>query len=93
MLPRTVASLSTSAIRPSLTHTTASLARPAAIQSQRRNYHEKVLDHYSNPRNVGSMNKNDGDVGTGMSAWTLRAGLGRTCHSSPMVKSPSREYD
>ncbi|KAL8826866.1 MAG: hypothetical protein Q9191_003538 [Dirinaria sp. TL-2023a] len=32
----------------------------------RRSYHEKVLDHYSSPRNVGSMNKNDGDVGTGL---------------------------
>lgn len=66
MLPRTVASLATPAVRPSLSHTTASIARPAAIQSQRRNYHEKVLDHYSNPRNVGSMNKNDADVGTGL---------------------------
>ena len=34
--------------------------------SQRRNYHEKVLDHYNNPRNVGSMQKNSPDVGTGL---------------------------
>ena len=31
-----------------------------------REYHEKVLDHYENPRNVGSMKKDDQDVGTGL---------------------------
>ncbi|MBF0187476.1 MAG: Fe-S cluster assembly scaffold IscU [Magnetococcales bacterium] len=29
-------------------------------------YNDKVLDHYENPRNVGSMDKNESDVGTGM---------------------------
>ena len=29
-------------------------------------YSNKVIDHYENPRNVGTFNKNDSDVGTGM---------------------------
>ncbi len=29
-------------------------------------YSDKVLDHYENPRNVGSFDKGDGTVGTGM---------------------------
>lgn len=36
------------------------LASPVAL------YHKNVIDHYENPRNVGSMDKNDKDVGTGL---------------------------
>ncbi|CAG9460813.1 unnamed protein product [Pedinophyceae sp. YPF-701] len=46
---------------------------PAISQSLRqlapvltRAYHKNVLDHYENPRNVGSMDKDDPNVGTGL---------------------------
>jgi nitrogen fixation NifU-like protein len=29
-------------------------------------YSDKVIDHYNNPRNVGSMDKGSADVGTGL---------------------------
>ncbi|KAL4075998.1 NifU-like N terminal domain-containing protein [Scleroderma yunnanense] len=44
--------------------TTVSRARVAPALS--RGYHEKVISHYENPRNVGSFPKGDVDVGTGL---------------------------
>lgn len=38
----------------------------AGVAAQRRMYHERVVDHYNNPRNVGSFDKNDPSVGTGL---------------------------
>lgn len=49
------------ATRPISARITSPLVAPS-----RRQYHEKVLDHYSRPRNVGSMSKTDTDVGTGL---------------------------
>jgi hypothetical protein len=68
-VPRAISASVHTSVRPSLaSHTASPFLRPAIIQpSQKRSYHEKVLDHYSNPRNVGSMDKNAGDVGTGTS--------------------------
>ncbi|KAI1494139.1 NifU-like N terminal domain-containing protein [Biscogniauxia mediterranea] len=71
MLSRTLANTA----RRAATTTAAAAARPQLITRQvlspvanvaRRSYHEKVLDHYSRPRNVGSMLKSDNDVGTGL---------------------------
>ena len=32
----------------------------------KRLYHTKLIEHYENPRNVGSLNKNDKNVGIGL---------------------------
>merc|ERR1712002_917925 len=36
------------------------------INSATAYYHQNVIDHYENPRNVGSFEKNDKSVGTGL---------------------------
>ena len=65
----TTATAATTIARPSMTSVLSSsrTAMPAAATVQgKRLYHEKVLDHYSRPRNVGSMDKKDVAVGTGL---------------------------
>lgn len=32
----------------------------------KRSYHKRVIDHYENPRNIGSFDKGDKNVGTGL---------------------------
>jgi len=41
-------------------------AAPALAAAGARAYHERVVDHYNNPRNVGSFDKDDPNVGTGL---------------------------
>ncbi|ORY30007.1 NifU-like N terminal domain-domain-containing protein [Naematelia encephala] len=64
---RATSMLASTSFRPA---SSAIIGRPTtAIATQmvvKRGYHEKVIDHYENPRNVGNMNKMDHDVGTGL---------------------------
>ena len=63
-----------SATRTVLSHSPAAAAAAAAamvgvngtpqLRVLRRGYHENIIEHYENPRNVGSLDKNDDDVGT-----------------------------
>lgn len=36
------------------------------VNLSQRMYHENVIDHFEKPRNVGSLNAKDQDVGTGL---------------------------
>ncbi|KAK9117171.1 hypothetical protein Sjap_016118 [Stephania japonica] len=42
------------------------LPQARQVPALARLYHERVVDHYNNPRNVGSFDKNDPAVGTGL---------------------------
>ena len=61
-------SSSTMMLRTSALRAIGPLRRTPALT---RLYHEKVIDHYERPRNVGSMPKNDVDVGTGLYVFPL----------------------
>ena len=37
-----------------------------AATAGRRSYHDKVIEHYERPRNVGTLDKGDPSVGTGL---------------------------
>ncbi|KAL6933393.1 probable Iron sulfur cluster assembly protein 1, mitochondrial [Hanseniaspora guilliermondii] len=51
----------------SLRTTSRILLKPKTyIPALTRSYHAKVIDHYTNPRNVGSLNQKDINVGTGL---------------------------
>jgi hypothetical protein len=55
------AALARSAAAPSVP----GLLPSAAVPLASRGYHKNVVDHYENPRNVGSFDKTDVNVGTG----------------------------
>lgn len=47
-------------------NTTTTSLRCAFTRTAIRSYHENILDHYENPRNVGSLDKLSKNVGTGL---------------------------
>jgi len=50
--------------RKSLGGSLSSSFRRSAVAGQRRSYHDNIVEHYENPRNVGSLDKKDKFVGT-----------------------------
>lgn len=43
-----------------------SALQKSLLQSIKFSYHEKVIDHYDKPRNVGALDKKSKNVGTGL---------------------------
>jgi len=49
-----------------ITHNVSSFSLNSGKSFVSRGYHERVIDHYERPRNVGSFDKKDPNVGTGL---------------------------
>mmetsp|Transcript_25314 Transcript_25314/g.28400 ORF Transcript_25314/g.28400 Transcript_25314/m.28400 type:complete len:189 (+) Transcript_25314:127-693(+) len=60
---------STSTIRLGILPAVFGISSPSTsvlLVSNKRSYHENIVEHYENPRNVGSLDKNELSVGTGL---------------------------
>eukprot|EP00536_Pseudo-nitzschia_multiseries_P004487 jgi/Psemu1/237702/estExt_Genewise1.C_740104 len=60
---------SASRITSRVLRTRRAVAGPQVLGSNlvnKRSYHDNIVEHYENPRNVGSMDKNEESVGTGL---------------------------
>ena len=73
------------------------IIRNIKIINRFRFYHKKVIDHYESPRNVGSLDKNDPNVGTGLVGLELKKtgynGILDGCDISPdMLKIADEKY-
>ncbi len=64
----------------SLTYRTAGRSL-AARMPVKRYYHENIVQHYENPRNVGSLDKNDDNVGTVRPRFVVVCSYGLCCFS------------
>jgi len=53
-------------ISPALIFVNRSLSAPELFRPLTAAYHQKVVDHYENPRNVGTLDKKSKRVGTGL---------------------------
>ena len=59
-------SFKTMAMLRTSTHRLNGLHDARILQTCARGYHKNVVDHFDNPRNVGSFDKNSANVGTGL---------------------------
>lgn len=61
---KTITMLSITSTKVAVRSVASRSAGVAAARFIRRGYHENIVEHYENPRNVGSLDKNDKSVGT-----------------------------
>lgn len=64
-------------------------SRINAVFRASRFYHDNVIDHYENPRNVGSLDKNKKNVGTGFVSLILVLFLALIRGTSGLVGAPA----